>query len=174
MKELEEELFARAQNVNPTQTPQTAPDADSFLMGESIPALKFDDVGTAHQGVILSKRVAQQTDFYTGKPKVYEDGKPANQLIVVLMTDKKENILGKNGQIIRTAAQDDGKRSLYIKTQMKAAVREAVKDAGAQGLDVGGTLAVKLDSLKSLEKGRDQKIYTAKYKPAPTNNAELD
>jgi hypothetical protein len=62
---------------------------------------------------------------------------------------------------------DDGIRAFYIKSQMKKAVQEAVRRAGAQRLEVGGDLFVRYlrDEPNSRGRGKDKKIYEARYTP---------
>jgi hypothetical protein len=62
---------------------------------------------------------------------------------------------------------DDGIRGLYIKSGMLNAVREAVRKAGAKGLEVGGVLTVQYvgDGERKNKAFDPPKLYTATYVP---------
>lgn len=60
--------------------------------------------------------------------------------------------------------------TLWIKQgQMASAIVDAARAAGADGLAVGGRLAVTFESEKPTNKGNPMKVYAAAYK-APTVN----
>ena len=60
--------------------------------------------------------------------------------------------------------------TLWIKQgQMASAIIDAAHNAGADGLAVGGRLAVSFESEKPTNKGNPMKVYAAAYK-APTVN----
>jgi hypothetical protein len=160
-----DDLFDQAEAEQATYS--GGQDADDFLMAESTPSAfrKHHTLGTVIQGVILSKTVRQQTDFATKKPKFYEDGNAANQLVVIVQTTLREEIKDPDTGVVKVAQDnDDGKRAFYIKGQMKAATRDAVRAAGAKGLEIGGTLAIKWDSNKPSGKGNPLKVYKVAYK----------
>jgi hypothetical protein len=168
----DEDLFDQAADAAADQ----GQEADDFLMAEGTPSASFPTIGTVVQGVILGKKVTNQTEFGTGKTKTYDDGNVARQLVVTVQTDLREDIVDtKSGKVKRTAADDDGKRAVYVKGQLKAAVRDAVREAGARGLEIGGTLAVKFTDTKPSGKGNPIKVYTVKYRspgqPATTKAA---
>src|SRR5690606_2848911 len=70
-------------------------------------------------------------------------------------------------------ADDNGERALYIKGNLLKAVREAVRKAGAKGLDVGGTLTVTYSGDGEVSKRgiNPPKLYTAVYAP-PAQQAD--
>jgi hypothetical protein len=117
-------------------TPQqyTAPSADDFLMGGGgAPSAKFPTPGTVIGGRITEKpTVEQQRDIKTGEKKFWSDGNPMMQLVVTVQTDQRDPEID----------EDDGRRRLFVKGQMKNAIADAVRTAGARGLEVGGTLTV--------------------------------
>ena len=166
---MSDDLFDQAEQE---QTSYNAgQDADDFLMAESTPSAfrKHHTLGTVIQGTILSKNVRPQTDYGTGKNKFYEDGNQAMQLVVVIQTELREQILDpKTGNVKVTQENDNGQRAVYIKGQMKAATRDAVRAVGARGLELGGTLAVKWDSEKPSGKGNPIKVYKVRYSPPGT------
>lgn len=55
--------------------------------------------------------------------------------------------------------------TLWVKQgQMASAIIDAARDAGAEGLAVGGRIAVSFDSEKPTSKGNPMKVYSAAYK----------
>ncbi len=143
-------------------------DANDLLMSGGTKSAAFPDgqYGTVVQGPIVRRpEVRQQTDFDTGKPKIFDNGDPMQQIVVAVQTNLRDP----------ADPQDDGVRNLYLKAQMQQAVRDAVKMAGARGLEVGGHLAVTYirDEPNSRGRGKPKKIYSAAY-TAPTQQAAND
>jgi hypothetical protein len=138
---------------------------NDFLLAGGVPSAKFPSIGTAVKGTIEHLEVTQQRDFTTGEPKFYDDGKPANQLVVTLSTDERDP----------EVTDDDGTRRLFVRGQMLAAVRSAVRAAKSQLL-VGGTLAVKYVSDKPAEKRgmNPAKQYEAAYRPPVAGQSDVD
>jgi hypothetical protein len=127
--------------------------ADSFF-GESSPSAKFDAIGTTVGGVIT--RIGdpmQQTDFSSGKPLTWDDGTPRMQLPVTVQTDLRDP----------SNPLDDGKRTLYVKGEMKKAIGAALRAAGAK-MALGGTLTVTFSGEEPTA-GFPKKLYTATYAP---------
>ncbi len=137
-------------------------DANDVLMGGGIPSAKFEKPGAKVSGVIAyTPEVQQQRDIKDGKPLTWDDGKPKQQVKVILQT----NSIGDD---------DNGERAIYLKGGMMKAVREAVKKAGAKGLEIGGKLAVQYtkDGEKTRAGFNAPKIYAALYKaPYPLEGA---
>src|SRR4051812_21173487 len=104
-------------------------------MAGGLKAIAFPDgqYGTTGGGTIVREpETRQQTDFDTGKPKFYDDGKPMWQLLVAVQTTEKDP----------TNLHDDGIRGFYIKGQMRDAVKAAILAAGAAGINQGGELFI--------------------------------
>ncbi|MGZ4610440.1 MAG: hypothetical protein ACXV2H_09310 [Actinomycetes bacterium] len=145
----------------------TAPqqlDPNDWLMSGGARSAKFPEVGTIVKGTITTPpTLSQQTDFTTGALKTWDDGKPMMQLIVTIATDEKDDV------------EDDGLRSLYVKGAMQAAVKDAIRKAGARGLEVGGTIAVKYtgDGVAKQRGMNPPKQFAAQY-VAPTAKAVDD
>ncbi|MFE5630634.1 hypothetical protein [Streptomyces sp. NPDC056543] len=143
-------------------TPQQyqAPNADDFLMGGGgAPTAKFPTPGTTLTGRITQKpTVEQQRDIKTGDAKFWSDGNPMMQLVVTVQTELRDP----------TIDEDDGRRRLFVKGVMKNAIADAVRLAGAKGLEVGGTLAVTYthDGVAKQVGMSAPKQYTATYTPA--------
>ena len=143
-------------------------DVNDFLLGGGGgKSAKFDQVGDTISGTIESTDVKQQTDIATGAPLTWDNGDPRLVLAVRLQTDQKED------------ADDDGARSLYVKGSKKPgsrslhdAVASAVRQAGAKGLEEGGTLTVKyVGEEPSATRGfNPRKLYEATY-VAPDKSA---
>ncbi|MEV0608094.1 hypothetical protein AB0I61_17185 [Polymorphospora rubra] len=127
--------------------------AQDFLMGTGSKTAKFPTVGTSVTGQIVREpEVGQQTEFGTGKPLTWDDGRPRLQLIVQVQTTARED------------AEDDGVRSIYVKGKsLTNAVRDAVRKSGAPGLEVGGTLTVTYIGDGKADRGMPPKLYTATY-----------
>ena len=140
-------------------------DPTSFLLGGGGKSAKFENVGDTVTGTIAAPpELRQQTDIKTGAPKFWDNGDPQMQLVVKLQTAEREDV------------EDDGIRNLYVsggfkRASLQKAVADAVRSAGAKGLEVGGTLAVKFTGEEPPQtKGfNPAKLYAAKYTP-PTDS----
>lgn len=133
----------------------TMPTATDFLMGGGTPSAKFPTIGTTVTGTITrDPEVMQQTDFDSGKPKFWDDGKPMLQAKVVLATTERDP----------QVPDDDGERAIYIKGGLQKVVAQAVRAAGAKRLDVGGVLSVSYIA-DGERKGKlnPPKVYSATY-----------
>lgn len=137
---------------------------DSFLLGGGGSSAKFENVGDAVTGTILSAEVKDQTDLATGAILKWDNGDTRKQLVVRLQTTQRDD------------EDDDGVRALYVKGSKKAgshslhdAVASAVRLAGAKSLEVGGTLTVTYTGEEpSATRGfNPRKLYSASY-VAPT------
>jgi hypothetical protein len=142
-------------------TPQQhqAPSADDFLMGGGVPSAKFPTVGTVVTGRITQEpTVEQQRDYTSGELKFWDDGQPQMQMVVTLATSERSPEIN----------DDDGTRRIYVKGQMKTAVAQAVRAAGARGLEVGGILTVTYshDGERKNVRFNAPKNYTVEYVPA--------
>lgn len=143
-------------------------DANDLLMGGGIKSATFPDQQYGHTiagAIVRPPQVRQQTDFDTGKPKTFDNGDPMMQIVVQVQTDLRD----------QNDSTDDGVRAFYLKGQMQAAVRDAVRAAGAKGLEVGGHLAIRYlkDEPNSRGRGKDKKVYAARY-TAPHAQAAND
>jgi hypothetical protein len=138
-------------------------DANDLLLSGGVPAAKFETIGTVVKGVIVAADVTQQTDISTGQPKNWPDGNPMMQVVVTLQTDQRD----------ANVDDDDGTRRLFVRGQMQAAVRDALRKAGAK-LEVGGTLAVQYEADEpAKQRGfNPKKLYRAEYAaPLPGTEA---
>jgi len=136
-------------------------DANSLIMGSSIPSCGFLDIGAEHKGTITALDVMQARKF--GKPNeldFWEDGQPKMQAVVTMQTEENDPEI----------ENDNGMRRLYVASpRMRSAIASAVKKAGATGLAVGGKLGVKF--LREDPEGKNKqnlpKIYGAIYEAPP-------
>ena len=135
--------------------------------GGGAPSFSFPTIGTVAKGTIVATDVTQQRDPATGKPKVWPDGNPMMQAVLTLQTDQRDPAV----------ENDDGQRRLFVKGQMRDAVREALRQAGVNGVELGGLIAVQYVSDKPSDRPglNAAKQYAAQYKPpaanpAPANN----
>lgn len=135
--------------------------AEQFLLGGGGKSAKFETVGATVTGKIAaSPQVRQQTDISSGAALTWDNGDPKMQLVVQLQTTEHLD------------DEDDGMRNLYVKgskdpasKSMHAAVAAAVQNAGAKGLEVGGTLTVKYvgDGVSKTRGFNPPKQYEATY-----------
>jgi hypothetical protein len=131
---------------------------DDFLGGGG-PALKFPTVGTTHTLTVTDEpEVTQQTDFDSGEPLTWPDGKPRMQMIIHGEVPEGE----------REDADDDGVRRLFVKSGLVKALRQAMRDAKVKAPAPGGVLTVSYvkDGPKPA-RGYPPKVYEASYTPPP-------
>lgn len=135
---------------------------EQFFQGGAT-AAKFPDreYGTVIGGeIVADPRMQQQRDYTSGDPVFYQDGNPAMQMVIVVQTNLHDPSI----------PEDDGQRAFYVKGQMRQAIGEALKKAGATAPRRGGKLWLKYiedkpTTLKNGKPGNPQKIYAAKYEP---------
>lgn len=83
-------------------------------------------LGTPRGGQIIAKKITQQTNAETKQLRFYEgSNKPMMQIVVTLQTRE------------RTDANDDGKRTIYVKGEMLKSARRAFEAKGAKDLEIG-------------------------------------
>jgi len=144
-------------------------DANSVLMGGGgAPTAKFANPGDSIRGRIIAPPTVYQEREYDpnnpggGAPKTYPSGDPIMSIYVDLATDLRDPSI----------ADDDGTRRLYIEGRyLKGDIRDAVRTAGAPGLEPGGVLTVTFTHREDEYDKRSRKFWTAQYVPA--GNAAL-
>lgn len=143
---------------------------DILMGGGGAPAWAFEAPGVRKVARITKPPQSKQEREYDprnpggGKPKFFPSGDPIMGVTVEVQTNERDP----------QDPDDDGKRTFYIEgKRLKEAVREAVRAAGANGLEVGGTLDVTLthyDEPNDRKSGRNWQIsYTL-----PGNNVLMD
>lgn len=142
----------------------TITDPNDFLLGTGIPSFPFKEHGDTAKGPIVSLDMQQQRDFNTGLGLTWDNGDPKMQLRAVLATDQRND------------DNDNGHRAVYVKGQMQQAVRDAIKKAGAQKIEVGGVLAIRYEGDgEPPKKGLNApKQYVAKYEPPAPASVDAD
>lgn len=123
--------------------------------GGGAPTAKFPEIGATVGGVIKSPpQVTQQTDI-DGEKLFWPDGNERQQLEVTVLTDERDDEI----------ENDDGSRRIFVKGYMKNAVGDAVRDAGADDLEVGGSLFVTfINTQPAKQRGYSPaKLYSATY-----------
>lgn len=150
---------AAPQPPQPPARPAVTPPPPDELMAGGYKGAKFPDGQFGHVvggEIIAAPETVQQRDFDSGQPKFYDDGNPMWQIVVPVQAEP-------------ATADDDGIRAFYIKAQMKQAVQQALRKAGAARLEVGGVLQIRYvrDEPNSRGRGKDKKIYEARYVPPP-------
>lgn len=129
-------------------------DANDLLMRGGTPSVKFPVLGTSIIGVITKQpKVAEVKDPATGEVKRWPNGDTKKQVIVELQTE------------LRESDDDAGERTLWVKGQMQQAVRDAVRQAGARGLMIGGVIQVTYSADKPNPPLQPQKLFTVVYWP---------
>ncbi|MFJ1510932.1 hypothetical protein [Cellulosimicrobium funkei] len=147
----------------------TTTDANAILMGGGgAPSAKFANPGDSIRGRIVAPPQAyQERDYDRNNPgggdlKFYPSGDPIMSLYVDVQTDLHDPSI----------QDDDGVRRVYVEGRyLKADVRDAVRTAGAPGLEVGGVLELTFTHREDPQDKRSRKFWQAKYVPA--GNAAL-
>lgn len=144
--------------------------ANDLLMGGSrTPPASFETVGTVVKGEVSELDTGQQRDYVTKQPLFWGPDRrptttvtndPVMQTIITVQTDERDQAI----------EDDDGRRRIYAGGRnIRQAIVDAIRNAGANGIEIGGKLAVKYVS-GSGNTG-DPKVYEAQYKdklPNPT------
>ena len=127
--------------------------ANKFLMGGGGKSASFKSAGDTVSGIIAAMEERQQTDFDSGKPLEWDDGKPKMHLVVTLLTDESVD------------EDDDGMRRLYVKGNLQRAIREAVLKSGSRTIKDGSSLTVKYigDDVAARKGMSGAKKYAAIY-----------
>lgn len=138
-------------------------DPNAILMGGGVPPAKFNSPGVTYGGRITTPPQAYQEREYvkgapgTGKLKTFDSGDPIMGLTVDIQTTLRDPSI----------EDDDGMRRIYISgKRMKTTVRDAVRAAGAPGLEVGGELTITYTHSEVPTDPQSAKHYTATYVPA--------
>lgn len=138
-------------NPNPG-TPAPSTDTSGFFAGGGA-SISFKDsywMGKPRGGQVIAKRMGVQRDM-DGKARKWDDGNERQQAILTLQTNE------------RIAPDDDGKRDLFVKSGMVAAVRKAIQEAGVNDVEIGGWLYVAWVDNKPTTKGNPMKLFSAQY-----------
>lgn len=122
--------------------------------------VKFNTIGDEITGTVAGDPFErQQTKFGTQDPDFWPNGDPKMQILVPLQTTLRED------------PNDDGERTLYVASKnMKRAIGDAIRNAGASDIARGGTLTVKFvgNDPASKNPANPAKVYQAQYTPPAT------
>lgn len=133
-------------------------DVDDFFGG--YPSLKFPTLGTEHTITVSGVERSQQTDFDTGEPLFWDDGKPRYQLIITGQLDEED---------WDDEEEDDdpdaGQRRLFVKSGMTKALGLALKRAKVKASQMpGGRLTMSYtDDGPKPKRGYPPKLYEADF-----------
>lgn len=142
--------------------------AFDFFAPRASHSWKFTNPGDTHTGTITEVSDARQATEYGSNELAYWDKertRPKMQVAVTLDTAERDP----------QDANDTGKRTLWVvedgrSGSILSAIRQAVHQAGAGTIDIGGQLTVTFSGFdpNSKNPANPRKIYTAAYQaPAP-------
>jgi hypothetical protein len=111
-------------------------------------------------------REEDQTDIKTKLPLTWSDGKTKKQIVIPLQTQFRDD------------GDDDGRRMVRVKqsSNLQAAIRDAVKAAGASSLEDGGTLTLTFTGTRpNPQPGFNPiKVFSAQYVRPTQQGALMD
>lgn len=139
--------------------------AFDFFAPRASHSWKFTNPGDTHTGTITEVSDARQaTEFGSNEPAFWdrEKTRPKMQVVVTLDTAERDP----------QDANDTGKRTLWVvedgrSGSILSAIRQAVHQAGAGTIDIGGQLTVAFSGFdpNSKNPANPRKIYSASYVP---------
>lgn len=139
--------------------------AFDFFAPRASHSWKFANPGDTHTGTIIEVSDARQaTEFGSNEPAFWdrEKTRPKMQVAVTLDTTERDP----------QDASDTGKRTLWVvedgrSGSILSAIRQAVHQAGAGTIDIGGQLTVTFSGFdpNSKNPANPRKIYSASYVP---------
>lgn len=139
--------------------------AFDFFAPRASHSWKFTNPGDTHTGTITEVSDARQATEYGSNEPAYWDKertRPKMQVAVTLDTAERDP----------QDANDTGKRTLWVvedgrSGSILSAIRQAVHQAGAGTIDIGGQLTVALSGFdpNSKNPANPRKIYAASYVP---------
>jgi hypothetical protein len=149
-------------------TQETYSANDVLMGGGGAPTAKFANPGDTLEGAIVAPPTVYQERDYDpnnpggGKPKTYPSGDPIMAVYVDVQTAHRDPSI----------SEDDGVRRFYIEGRyLKTDVRDAIRRAGTNGLEVGGRLKVTFTHREDPMDKRSRKYWDVTYTPA--GNAAL-
>lgn len=139
--------------------------AFEFFAPRASHSWKFTNPGDTHTGTITEVSDARQaSEFGSNEPAYWdrEKTRPKMQVVVTLDTAERDP----------QDANDTGKRTLWVvedgrSGSILSAIRQAVHQAGAGTIDIGGQLTVTFSGFdpNSKNPANPRKIYSASYVP---------
>lgn len=108
--------------------------------------------------------------FVTGVIETVHPPEPIVDIKTQLPTDRQQvRIMLKTDERDPAEPDDDGRRTLYVKSWMRSAIGDALRKAGAKEPEVGGTLSVTFTHLEAADKPgmSPSKKFAATYTAPP-------
>jgi hypothetical protein len=141
-------------------------DNDDFMQG-GIPWATFKNVGDSITGTIKSEITKRQSrDFESGELATWDNGDPKLEYVVQLATDLRDP----------EVEFDDGTRQLVMPKggERHSALRNAIRKAGASGVQLGGKLTLTCSGEEPNKKRgmNAKKLFSAVYEP-PSASSDL-
>jgi hypothetical protein len=151
-------------------------DANDILMGGGGPQVAKFPQGkqpVTAKGVVSSTSVRQAQDM-DKKPKFFESGDPMMDVIIVLDNCEITPTLDENAY--RGDDADDGRRRLICGFEMQKAIGQAIRAAGARGIENGAELAVQYygDGEAKKAGANRPKLFRAQYRPPAAGSGVND
>lgn len=127
---------------------------------------KETPIGASITGTVLEVTGRQSTDYVSGDPEFWDDGKPKMLIAITLQTALRDHV------------EDDGRRGVYVKTWgvQATALKDAVKAAGGATagavLRPGATFTGTYTGETPSKAGSPTKLYS--YQIVPPALAAID
>jgi len=152
----------------PTQQYQPqAPSANDALMGggASHPSVQFVNPGDGVQGaVVISFESRQERAYADPRPDGTQVPYNERRLLFFPSGDPIYGVVVTVQTSLRTTPEDDGVRALFVEGKgKKATLRDAIKAAGATGLEVGGVIDFMFTHSENPADPKARKHYAARY-----------
>ena len=151
-----------------TTTTDPATEANEWLMSGGARSATFAEKGAHVVGFISQPpQKLQQIDFTTKAPKFWPNSpEPMYHVRVILQTEERDP----------ADEEDTGERAIYVKGNLQKALKQAIRAAGAMGLEMGARLYVEYTGdEKPKQRGLNgAKLYTAKYQPPEALAVDVD
>jgi hypothetical protein len=160
--------------TDPFNPGSDAAEAAAFLSTSGY-AAKWPKVGFTVAGTITGFEMRQQTDYDTGEPLTWKDGKPRMQLLVHLQCEPTGETWEGLANTRVEIEDDDGARTAYVKGNLQKAFGRAIKEAKAR-LEIGAYVEITRgkDGPKPDPKKQAPHTFTVKYTPAAQNPKAVD
>lgn len=126
------------------------------LLSSRAPGAKFPKIGAQAGGTVTDDAEwAQQRDYESSSPMFWDDGNPRMQLVITVDT----------GVTDPTDPDDLGDRTIYVKGQMMAALKQALRRARAKWVLAGDTIQVTF-----VGEDKPRKLYSVQYAKGPEHD----
>jgi hypothetical protein len=131
----------------------TTPPTSKDLLGGNALSVKFEAPGDTIEGTLLNWSVSPVTKMGTGEIDTFPSGDPKYQFILTIQTGLRNDI------------DDDGRRTLYAKSHLFVAIKQAVASTGAEDFEKGAWISATFTHLGEPQRGMNPpKMFVASYK----------